>query len=291
MKKSYLQLHAAVLLAGFTGLFGRLINLNEGLISWYRLLISAIVMGGYLWFTKKNQVITWAERLKIGLVGSVLGIHWMFFYGSIKYSNISVGVVCYALTSFFNAILAPIINKKRVSWQEISLSGITLLGIGMIFGMDASFRVGIALGVISSIFAALFTVLNERLVKKYDNNTIIFNQMAGGWLGLSILLPFFLLFSPAKTLIPTLSDLGWLIMLSVFCTVVMYFFITNALKKISSFTLSLTFNLEPLYTILLAILIYHENRALSYGFYLGLALILISLGLQMYRVSKSKHGT
>ncbi|SER37687.1 DMT family transporter [Pedobacter rhizosphaerae] len=214
----------------------------------------------------------------------------MFFYGSIKYSNISVGVVCYALTSFFNAILAPIINKKRVSWQEISLSGITLLGIGMIFGMDSSFRVGIALGVISSIFAALFTVLNERLVKKYDNNTIIFNQMAGGWIGLSMLLPVFLLFSPAETLIPTWSDFGWLIMLSVLCTVVMYFFITNALKKISSFTLSLTFNLEPLYTIILAILIYHENRSLSYGFYLGLALILISLRLQMYRVSQSKHG-
>lgn len=290
MKKSYLQLHAAVLLAGFTGLFGRLINLNEGLISWYRLLISAIVMGGYLYITQKNKAISWTEHLKIGLIGSVLGIHWMFFYGSIKYSNISVGVVCYALTSFFNAILAPIINKKRVSWQEISLSGITLLGIGMIFGMDSSFRVGIALGVISSIFAALFTVLNERLVKNYDNNTIIFNQMAGGWIGLSMLLPVFLLFSPAETLIPTWSDFGWLIMLSVLCTVVMYFFITNALKKISSFTLSLTFNLEPLYTIILAILIYHENRSLSYGFYLGLALILISLGLQMYRVSQSKHG-
>lgn len=289
MKKSYIQLHIAVLLAGFTGLFGRLINLNEGLISWYRLLISGLVMWIYLSFTGKQQKLLLKERIKIGSIGFILGIHWIFFYGSIKYSNISVGVVCFALTSFFNAILAPLINKKRLSVQEIGLSSLTLCGIALIFGMDASFRIGIVLGIISAIFSALYTIFNERLVQEYESNTIILNQMIGGCLGLTFILPVFLLFSPAEYLIPTINDLGWLLILSIFCTVLMYFLITSALKKISSFTVSLTYNLEPLYTIALAIVVYKENRVLSTGFYIGLSLILISLMLQMYRV-KAKSG-
>ncbi|MET4141352.1 DMT family transporter [Pedobacter sp. UYP1] len=289
MKKSYIQLHIAVLLAGFTGLFGRLINLNEGLISWYRLLISGLVMWIYLSFTGKQQKLLLKERIKIGSIGFILGIHWIFFYGSIKYSNISVGVVCFALTSFFNAILAPLINKKRLSVQEIGLSSLTLCGIALIFGMDASFRIGIVLGIISAIFSALYTIFNERLVQEYESNTIILNQMIGGGLGLTFILPVFLLFSPAEYLIPTINDLGWLLILSIFCTVLMYFLITSALKKISSFTVSLTYNLEPLYTIALAIVVYKENRVLSTGFYIGLSLILISLMLQMYRV-KAKSG-
>lgn len=289
MKKSYIQLHIAVLLAGFTGLFGRLINLNEGLISWYRLLISGLVMWIYLSFTGKQQKLLLKERIKIGSIGFILGIHWIFFYGSIKYSNISVGVVCFALTSFFNAILAPLINKKRLSVQEIGLSSLTLCGIALIFGMDASFRTGIVLGIISAIFSALYTIFNERLVQEYESNTIILNQMIGGGLGLTFILPIFLLFSPAEYLIPTINDLGWLLILSIFCTVLMYFLITSALKKISSFTVSLTYNLEPLYTIALAIVVYKENRVLSTGFYIGLSLILISLMLQMYRV-KAKSG-
>lgn len=290
MKKSYIQLHIAVLLAGFTGLFGRLINLNEGLISWYRLLISGLVIWIYISITGKKQNLSLKEQFRIGSIGFILGIHWIFFYGSIKYSNISVGVVCFALTSFFNAILAPLINKKRLSIQEIGLSSLTLFGIALIFGMDASFRLGIVLGIISAIFSALYTIFNERLVQEYESNTIILNQMIGGCLGLTVILPVFLSFSPAEYLIPTLSDFGWLLVLSVFCTVLMYFLITSALKKISSFTVSLTYNLEPLYTIALAIIVYKENKVLSAGFYIGLSLILISLMLQMYRV-KAKSSS
>ncbi|MBB5646195.1 DMT family transporter [Pedobacter cryoconitis] len=290
MKKSYIQLHIAVLLAGFTGLFGRLINLNEGLISWYRLLISGLVMWIYLSITGKKQNLSLKEQFRIGSIGFILGIHWIFFYGSIKYSNISVGVVCFALTSFFNAILAPLINKKRLSIQEIGLSSLTLCGIALIFGMDASFRLGIVLGIISAIFSALYTIFNERLVQEYESNTIILNQMIGGCLGLTVILPVFLSFSPAEYLIPTLNDFGWLLVLSVFCTVLMYFLITSALKKISSFTVSLTYNLEPLYTIALAIIVYKENKVLSTGFYIGLSLILISLMLQMYRVKAKSSG-
>ncbi|PTS91837.1 EamA family transporter [Pedobacter sp. HMWF019] len=288
MKKAYIKLHIALILAGFTGIFGRLTTLNEGLLSWYRMLISGIVILIFLKLSGKQQFISSAGKLKIAVSGSILGLHWLFFYGSIKYSNISVGVVCFALTSFFNAILAPAMNKKRLSIQELLLSGLTLCGIGLIFGMDASYRTGILLGVVSSIFGALYTIYNERLTKVYESETMILYQMFGGFLGLTLLMPLFLAISPASSLLPSLADFGWLLVLSVLCTVVMYLFIIDALRVISSFTVSLTFNLEPLYTILLAIVIYHENKSLSIGFYAGCLLILLSLALQMYRTGTKR---
>jgi len=220
----------------------------------------------------------------MGAAGAILGFHWLFFYGSIKYSNISVGVVCFALTSFFNALFEPAINKKRLSTQELLLSGLTLCGIALIFGMDISFRTGIILGIISSIFSALYTVYNERLAGNYRGETIILYQMIGGVIALTLIMPVSLYFTPTASLLPSLHDFGWLLVLAILCTVVMYLLIINALKYISSFTVSLTFNLEPLYTILLAIVTYKENKVLSTSFYIGLFLILTSLGLQMCRV-------
>ncbi len=163
-----------------------------------------------------------------------------------------------------------------------------MCGIGLIFGMDASYRTGILLGVVSSIFGALYTIFNERLTKVYKSETIILYQMFGGFLGLTIVMPLFLAFSPASSLLPSLADLGWLLVLSILCTIVMYLLIIDALRVISSFTVSLTFNLEPLYTILLAIVIYHENKSLSIGFYAGCMLILLSLALQMYRTGTQR---
>ncbi|WP_175636239.1 DMT family transporter [Pedobacter ghigonis] len=284
MKKAYIQLHLALVLAGFTGIFGRLITLNEGLISWYRTFFSAIFILIVLTLSGKFQKTTLSEKVKMGAAGAILGFHWLFFYGSIKYSNISVGVVCFALTSFFNALFEPAINKKKLSVQELLLSGLTLCGIALIFGMDISFRTGIILGIISSIFSALYTVYNERLAGNYRGETIILYQMLGGVLALTLIMPEFLYFTPTTTLLPSLQDFGWLLVLAILCTVLMYLLIINALKHISSFTVSLTFNLEPLYTILLAIVIYKENKVLSASFYIGLFLILTSLALQMCRV-------
>jgi len=284
MKKAYIQLHLALVLAGFTGIFGRLITLNEGLISWYRTFISAVFILIILTLTNRFQKISLAEKVKMGAAGAILGFHWLFFYGSIKYSNISVGVVCFALTSFFNALFEPAINKKRLSTQELLLSGLTLCGIALIFGMDISFRTGIILGIISSIFSALYTVYNERLAGNYRGETIILYQMIGGVIALTLIMPVSLYFTPTASLLPSLHDFGWLLVLAILCTVVMYLLIINALKYISSFTVSLTFNLEPLYTILLAIVTYKENKVLSTSFYIGLFLILTSLGLQMCRV-------
>lgn len=290
MKNAFIKLHIAILLAGFTGVFGRLITLNESLLTWYRLLFSGLILLIILTLSGKLTKISLKDKLNIALAGTLLGVHWIFFYGSIKYSNISVGVVCFSLCSFFTAILAPIINKTKFSFQELLLSSLTLVGISLIFGLDATYRTGIILGVISAILVAFFTIYNERLTKKFDSQTITLYEMLGGCLGLTFILPIYLFFSPVQHYSPSLPDLGWLIILALVCTVLMYLLLTQALRKISSFTVNLSFNLEPLYSIILAIIIYKENRSLSTAFYVGLTLIILSLALQMYRVIRAeKH--
>jgi drug/metabolite transporter (DMT)-like permease len=286
MKQAYIKLHIALILAGFTGIFGKLITLNAELISWYRLFLSSFIM--LIFFTIKGKFpsVSNSNKLKIAFTGLILGVHWVLFYGSIKYSNVSVGVVCFALSSFFNAVLGPLVNRKRLSLQELFLSSLTLCGIALIFGMDASYRVGIILGVCSSICSALYTLYSERIVKDYNSATFMLYQMSGGCIGLTLLMPLFLWFLPVESLIPSLSDFRWLLVLSVFCTVLLYFLISSSLKKISSFTISLTFNLEPLYTILLAVLIFKEGREFTAAFYAGLILIVSSLLLQMYRLKR-----
>ncbi|MCJ0741976.1 DMT family transporter [Pedobacter montanisoli] len=284
MKRSYIELHIAVLLAGFTGIFGRLVTLNAVLISWYRMMLAGIILVLLALLSKQKFNISLKKQIQIGAVGAVLAIHWVFFYGSIKYANISVGVVCFALSSFFTAVLDPLLSKRRIAIQEVLLSGISVLGIGLIFGLDSTYRLGIFLGMISSLFSAVYTILNKKLAEQYTGKTIQLYQMTWGFLGFSLLMPLFAFIFKVDRYLPTLKDLFWLLILVVFCTILMYVFILNALKKISAFTVSLSFNLEPLYTIFLAIIIYHENHELSLAFYAGLLLIVLSVALQMLRV-------
>lgn len=280
MKKSYLVLHFAVILAGFTGIFGKLISLNEGLLVWYRVFFSAIILLLVLKLFKVAINIKPKEKFDIAKIGMFITIHWVFFYASIKYSNISVGVVCYCLTSFFTAVFAPFINRSRFNISEILLSMLTLFGIALIFHFDSSYQLGIGLGVISSAFAALYTIYNERLVKVYDSRLINYYQMLGGTIGLGILLPVYLHFFPVESIIPNLKDTGYLILLASFCTVGLYVLFAESLKKIPAFTVNLSFNLEPIYSIILAFLFFNEGKELNISFYIGLGFVMTSVVLQ-----------
>ena len=280
MKKSYLVLHFAVLLAGFTGVFGKLISLNEGLLVWYRVLFSSIILFFILKLFKISTNIKLQKKLDIAKIGMFITIHWVFFYASIKYSNISIGVVCYCLTSFFTAVFAPLINRSKFSLSELGLSLITLFGISLIFHFDSSYQLGIILGVISSAFAALYTIYNEKLVRNFDSRVINYYQMLGGTVGLGILLPFYLYFFPVPTILPSLKDVYYLIVLASFCTVGLYVLFAESLKHISAFTVNLSFNLEPVYAIILAFLFFNESKELNMSFYIGLCFVILSVLLQ-----------
>lgn len=282
MKKTYLVLHIAVILAGFTGIFGKLISLNEGLLVWYRVFFSSLILFPVLKLFKIRANISSKEKFDIAKIGLFITIHWVFFYASIKYANISVGVVCYCLTSFFTAVFSPLINRRRFNVRELLLSLLTLIGIALIFHFDASYQLGITLGIISSAFAALYTIYNERLVRKYDSRVINYYQMIGGTLALGLCLPLYLHYFPAPSVIPGLKDTAYLILLASFCTVGLYVLFAESLKRISAFTVNLSFNLEPVYSIILAFLFFNESKELNFSFYIGLCFVMISVLLQTF---------
>ncbi|TWV95066.1 DMT family transporter [Chitinophaga pinensis] len=288
MKKSFLVLHLAVILAGFTGVFGKLISLNEGLLVWYRVFFSFAILFFILRLFRIKTNLPLKEQFDVSKIGMFIAIHWVFFYASIKYSNISIGVVCYSLTGFFTAVFEPLINKKQFVLSSLILSGLTLVGISLIFHFDTSYQLGIGLGVISSSFAALYTIYNERLVRQYDSKQINYYQMMGATIGLGLLMPVYLHFFPVESLIPDLKDTLYLLLLASFCTVGLYILFAESLKKLSAFTVNLSFNLEPIYAIILAFLFFNEGKELNVSFYVGLCFVMASVVLQTY-ISMRDH--
>lgn len=289
MKKAFLQLHIAVFLAGFTGLLGRLITLNEGMIVWYRLLLTAATMWILFGLMKKLHRITFIDILKITAVGFIATMHWLTFYGSIKYSNISVALVCFSAIGFFTALFEPLILKKRINLIELLLGLITLLGIYIIFHFDAQYKTGIVIGIISAMLASLFPIYNREFLKRINVETMLAWQQTGGFLMLSVLLPFYLQKFPTNSFIPGLENLGWLLILSWVCSVIAFQLSSNALKKLSAFTVNLTYNLEPVYGIILAFIVYKENQFLSKWFFVGFGIIAVALTIHIILLAKMER--
>lgn len=291
MKEAFIKLHVSVLIAGATGIFGRLISLNEGLLVWYRMLFATVMFFLLLWMLGKLKRVSFRDVCKIGSVGMLLAIHWLFFYGSIKASNVSIGVVCLSLMSFFTALFEPLINRHRISLGEIACSLIGVLGIILIFHFDTRYRLGIGMGILSSALASLFTICNKKVSVGYTSSTMLMYEMGGGFLGLSCLLPLYLSFFPVASILPSLTDLIYLLLFASVCTVLLYILQIQVLKKISAFTFNLTYNLEPIYSIIAAMFLFHEAKELNAGFYVGLGLILFSVLLHsagVFLQSKSK---
>lgn len=296
MKKAFFQLHIAVLLAGFTGILGRLITLNEGMIVWYRLLLTALTMWVVFGFFKRIQKIPRADVLKVSLVGLIAALHWVTFYGAIKYANVSIALVCFSAISFFTALFEPVILKKKLNRNELLLGLVTLLGIYIIFHFDTQYKTGIILGVISAILASLFPIYNSQFLKRMNVETMLIWQQSGGFFFMSLFFPFYLHYFPVVHFIPSGENFAWLILLAWVCSVWAFYLAGNALKRLSAFTVNLTYNLEPVYGIILAFIIFKENEFLSKWFYLGFVVIAFALSMHLYLLIKEekrleKHAT
>ena len=288
MKKAFIQLHIAIFLAGFTGVLGRLITINEGLLVWYRMFFSALFLLAVSLFTKKIKFLLWRQALPLIGIGAIVALHWVFFYGSVKYANVSVSLVCFSTMGFFSAFLDPWISKRKMDLMEVLLGLMVMLGVYLIFHFDQEFRLGILYGIVSSILGATFTILNKKYVDKHDARVITFYELGGGWLSLNFVLPFYLQFVTYSNLLPNISDLLWLLVLSLLCTVLAFYLSIRALKKISPFTVNLSYNLEPVYGIILAFAIYKEHMELGLSFYAGLFIIFLTVVLQSARVWKTR---
>ena len=281
-QRGFIQLHLSVLLAGFTGLFGRLITLNEVDIVWYRMLFTSLLL---LVFTGLPRV-GWHKFLQLCGCGALLGLHWMLFYGSIKASNVSIGVICFSLIGFFTALFEPIVNRRRLSWTELLFSLITVLGVLCIFSFDARYRYGIMIGIVSSAVCALYAICNKKVSVGVRSRTVLMYQMSGGLVLVSGIIPIYLMFFPSSqpvVVIPDGNNLWFMLCHALFCTVGMYLLQIQALKRLSAFTVNLTYNLEPCYTIILAFLVFGEVREINFSFYIGIVLILLSVLLQTRR--------
>jgi drug/metabolite transporter (DMT)-like permease len=284
MKKALIQLHIAVFLAGFTAILGKLITLNEGLLVWFRLLTTVVTLGGILLFKKQLRRIPFKDLMKIFGVGVIVAIHWVTFYGSVKYANVSVALVCFSATGFFTAFFEPLILKRKISLVEVGLGLIAIMGIYIIFDFHPQYKLGIIFGIISAVGSSLFPIYNKKLLLTYTPRILTLYELGGGLLALTVLVPFYLMQFPAAYYLPTTTDWVWLLVLAWLCTVLSFDLQLNALKKISAFTANLTYNLEPVYGIILAFIFFKENENLNRAFYFGVALILLAVVLQMLRI-------
>lgn len=299
-------MHLAVLLWGFTGVLGRAISLDAPVLVWYRMLLTAVFMSVILFYRKQWIRINKKDILQLTLVGCLMGIHWVAFYGAIKFANASIALVCLSTASIFTSVIDAVVHKKKLNYGELLIGAIALLGVFVMYVIPEieerythkvvidllpHRNLGIISGVIAAILSSVFTILNKRIAHKYPARIMVFYEMGSGWLLISLLLPIQFFYVPQTTILPDYKDLILLIVLSLCCTVWAQSLALNALKKISSFTATLSVNLEPVYGVLLAFLFFHENRELKWGFYVGMGLILISVLLQMLRLIKPGEAT
>ncbi|MFN8310741.1 MAG: DMT family transporter [Chitinophagales bacterium] len=287
--KAYIFMHLSILLWGFTGVLGRAIQLNEALLVWYRLIIALLSMGLFIGFSAHRFEIARRDASRLIGVGVILVTHWVCFYGSIKYSNVSITLSMLASSSLFTAIMEPLVTRSRFKWMEILLSVIGMAGIWIIFQFETRYVTGILLGLAASFLGCFINIFNRPLVNKYPPVLVSFYEIGAGFILLTILLPVYLHFVPANKLFPTTTDWLLLTILAVACTHVTLVLSLAALRQLSAFTLNLSINLEPVYGIALAFFFYKENRELHPNFYIGGALILLSVilhGLLAWRETR-----
>lgn len=276
MRDAYLLMHLAILLWGFTGIFGKAIEMSEGMIVWFRMIISAL---GLLPFMIKSgfKVPGRKDFIHISFVGGLVALHWVLFYASIKASNVSIALSCFSTVSLFTAIMDPIMRNQRIKLPEILLSLAVIAGLYIIYTVRQAYLLGIILAIASAFVGSLFTIYNKKLTEKHPAVDITFYELATGFVLLSALLPSYFSFTDTGFQWPSSTDWIWLVLLSILCTSVAFTISIKALKKLDPFTMNLSVNLEPLYSIVLAWFFFNENEMMTSGFMAGTIVILASV--------------
>lgn len=276
---AYIQLHIAVLLFGFTAILGKLISLEGIILVIYRISFTLLSLFLFAGVGKKMLEIPRADVRKLVGIGILVGLHWTCFFAAIKVSNISITLSCLAATPFFTSFIEPIILKRKVEISEIILALCVVLGFYFIFDTGLTFLSGMILGIGAAFFGATFSVFNKTIANKYEPFPIMLVEFIAGLSLLLVLCPLYLYYFPETKLLPTASDWGYLLILSLLCTTVAFALSILSLKYISAFTSTLTINLEPVYGILFAYYFFDEGKVLSTNFYIGTTIILLSVFL------------
>ena len=284
--KTLILLHTAVFLAGWTGIFGRLISLGGLPLVWYRMMVSVVTLSIILAIAGRLHRLSWKAVAMIAGCGGFLALHWVAFFASIQASNVSIGVACIATSCFFTTLLDPLINRKRVVWAEVIISFIAIAGVLLIFSLDVRYRLGIALGLLSAALYSLFSLVNINVARATgeDSATMLLYELIGGVVCLSLLVPFL----PTADIVPQRGDILWLVLLGSVFTIIPFLFQLIAFRTLSAFTVNLAYNLEPVYSIAFAAILFGELREVGPSFWIGLTLIIVSVLIQTRRVLRRR---
>mgnify|MGYP000203390097 CR=1 FL=1 len=271
--KSYLHLHFLVFIAGFTAILGELITIGSVPLVWYRMVIALVIMFVFIKIQKTNLNQKRSAILKFSIAGILIAFHWITFFESIKQANISIALAMFSTGAFFASLIEPLFFKRKVVWYEILFGISVIVGVWMITKTEFHYFNGIILGVVSALFSTLFAVINGKLVERYTASVISFYEFISGIVCISVFLLFFrggfdLSFFSIAT-----NDWIYLFILGSICTAYAFIAVVYIMKEINPYTVVLTYNLEPIYGILLAIIIFPEKEKMSPQFYVGTLLI------------------
>jgi drug/metabolite transporter (DMT)-like permease len=277
--RAYFYLHFCVFIWGFTAILGKLISLQALPLVWWRVLLCCATL---LLALPAAQIFGQERRMfwRLFGIGVLVGIHWLCFYGAIKIANASVAVTTMATTSFFSALTEPLLMRQRIKWYELALGIFILPGMALVVGnIDWTMRLGFAVGTLGALLAAIFTALNKKALENNPPPPLVmsFTELFGGLAVTSLALPFALHWSPELAVMPRGQDWLWLGILAWVCTLLPYYLTLQAMRHITAFATNLTINLEPVYGVVLAALLFNEHKDLNPRFYLGVLIIIVAV--------------
>lgn len=271
--KNYLLLHLIVFIWGFTAILGALITIDAIPLVFFRMILAVLFIALYFLFKKKSFKVDVKGLTKFFFTGIIIALHWIFFFKAIKVSNVSVALVTMSTAAFFTSFIEPIFFKRKIKTLEIVLGVLVILGLYIIFNFESQYKLGILYALISSFLGSLFSVLNGLFIKKYDANRISFYQLLFGTLFVSFYLLITKSFTPSFFSLP-ISDWLYLFVLSSICTAFAFIISVKIMKFLSPYTVILTNNLEPIYAIVLALIIFGDKEKMNPEFYLGACIVL-----------------
>ena len=285
--KHYLHLHFIVFIWGFTAILGALISIDAIPLVWYRMLIASAFIFVYFLITAKDVKTDRKAMVKFVFSGIIIAVHWITFFKAIKVSNVSVALVTMSTGAFFASMIEPIFFKKKIEVIEIFLGLLVILGLYIIFNFENKYILGVVYALISAFLSALFSVLNGLYIKKYKATVISFYQLLFGTVAITIFLFFTNQFSHNFFVLKA-TDWLYLVILSSFCTAYAFIASVKVMKFLTPYTVMLTTNLEPIYGILLALLIFGEKEQMNPEFYFGTLIVLMVVLLN--GVIKNRKG-
>lgn len=276
----YVRLHFIVILFGFTGILGKLISIPAVEMVFYRTFFAAAGMAIFLLVTRRSARVSKRDLAALLLTGLIVGIHWLTFFVSGRIANVSVSLVGFATASFWTAFLDPLINRKRIKLVEIFLGLFVLAGLFIIFASDFDYSIGLLIGISSGLSCAIFSIINARLVSRVDPYSITFYEMISAMVSIALFLPLYRAYwaeGHQLQLSGTSADWLWILVLALLCTVYAYSAAVELFKRISVFLFQLTLNLEPVYGILMALVVFGESEKMDLNFYAGTFMILCAV--------------